>query len=389
MKKIIATLAICIGLVILAVPVFAQTPAPTAAPAAGCTDEAKIALYTEFTTFRTTNALKAYETGKKYLACSQQEDQYTAYIKKWVMAYEKESRKLKLRPLLDEKKFAEAFALGKEILAEEPENLRVLIDLGYGGYAATLLAKDLQFNADAIGYAKKAIQLIGSGKSPENWVPFKSKDDTLANLNYTVAYLSRTNPSEALPFFIKAAQYESQLKKDPFTYFFIAEGYQTGPYAKLSADYKARFEGKDETEETKLALANIGQIIDRVMDAYARAIALAGTNPQYQAKKAEWLQSLTDLYKFRHNNSDAGLSEMIAGVLSKPLPAEPTPLTTLPAAAPTSSPTSGTVNSSGTGSGAGAGASTSSAAPTAPKTTTTTSTATPKPKPRNNHRRRG
>ena len=29
---------------------------------------------------------------------------------------------------------------------------------------------------------------------------------------------------------------------------------------------------------------------------------------------------LTELYKFRHNTSEAGLNELIAGILSQPLP---------------------------------------------------------------------
>ena len=34
----------------------------------------------------------------------------------------------------------------------------------------------------------------------------------------------------------------------------------------------------------------------------------------------EWMKRLTDLYKFRHENSDTGLNELIASVLSTPLP---------------------------------------------------------------------
>jgi len=60
--------------------------------------------------------------------------------------------------------------------------------------------------------------------------------------------------------------------------------------------------------------------IQDVIDAYARAVALAGNNPQYQVGKAEWTKQLTTLYKFRHENSDAGLSAFIAGVLATPMP---------------------------------------------------------------------
>src|SRR5260370_40303 len=81
MKKFIGMLTICAGLVLLASPVFTQTAAQ-----GECTEEGKAALYTEFTASRTSDSTKAYEAGKKYLACSQGEDQYTAYLKKWVGA---------------------------------------------------------------------------------------------------------------------------------------------------------------------------------------------------------------------------------------------------------------------------------------------------------------
>lgn len=379
MKKIIGILAM--GASLLAVPVFAQgqTPAQGA-----CTDEAKTALYTDFTTFRTTDPTKAYEAGKKYLSCSQQEDQYTAYLKKWVTAYEKESRKLKMVPLLyGDKKYAEALGLGKEILADEPENLRVIIDLGYGSYLAAANLKNESFSADALTYARKAIQMIESGKAPASWAPFKGKEDTLAYLYDVVGRLSlKDNPGAALSTFIKKAQFETDLKKDPWTYYFIAAAYESGPYTKLSADYKAKFEGKDETPESKLALENINQVVDRMIDAYARAVALAGNDPKYQAHKKEWIEDLSTWYKFRHNQSDAGMNELIASVLSKPLPPEPTPLTSLPASATTTStPPSGTAPATATTT-----TTTTAAAGSAKPAASTTSTTTPaKPKPRNNH----
>ena len=65
MKKIITTLSV---LAALAIPVLAQTPAAPATPvqttASGCTEEAKTAVYTEFTTHRTTDVTKAYEAAK-------------------------------------------------------------------------------------------------------------------------------------------------------------------------------------------------------------------------------------------------------------------------------------------------------------------------------------
>jgi tetratricopeptide (TPR) repeat protein len=411
MKKIIGTLAIYATLAMVAVATLAnvselkaQTPAPAQTT---CTDEVKGASYADFTKFRTTEPTKAYEAARKYLAaCPSEEGQITTYLKKWVIAYDKEARKIKLTSLfVDQRKYAEAMTLAKEILADEPDNIAAIIDLGYGGYVLAVTTKNESGNAEAIGYAKKAIQAIESGKAPESWLPFKSKDDALGYLYYSVGYLERvSNPTEALTYFIRAAQFDSEIKKNPQTYAFVAASYEN-QYANQSAEYQRLYKDKDETPESKLAVANINQLVDRVIDALARAVAVSGTDANSQASKAQWLARLTELYKFRHDKSDAGLNEMIASVMSKPLPPEPTPLTTLPTppATTTTTPATGSMNNGSSSTGAAVPTTTNkttapaaaSSLTTAPKTTSTpaaattaTSTKAPvKPKTRNNHRR--
>src|SRR6185503_2345893 len=140
MKKFLGVLTIFAALVLIVAPARATVIGPaqtqTPAPQGQCTDESKAAWYADFTKFRTVDAGKAYEAGKKYLtACPTEEGQIPAYLKKWVAAYEKEARKLKLNDLFNrEKKYAEAMTLAKELLADEPENVTPLIYLGYGGY---------------------------------------------------------------------------------------------------------------------------------------------------------------------------------------------------------------------------------------------------------------
>jgi len=63
--------------------------------------------------------------------------------------------------------------------------------------------------------------------------------------------------------------------------------------------------------------------MDRIIDAYARAIAAAGTDPKTETSRKEWLTQLTTYYKFRHNNTDAGINEFIQSSLAKPLPPKP------------------------------------------------------------------
>jgi hypothetical protein len=359
-----------------------------------CTQENKDAWYASFReTYKTDQQPKAYEAAKKYITACTEETDITKYLKKWVGVYEKETRKGKLPQLLYvDKNYAEAFKLGKELLAEDPENLKVLVDLGYGGYLAST-SNNPAYNADAINYARKAVQMIESGKTLDKWDPFPNQNEALAFLNYYIGVTTLPqDPSAALPLLIKAANYDSSLKKSPFTYDRIAVAYETGPYAKQSADYKAKFGGKDETPESKLALENINQIVDRMIDAYARAVAAAGSDPKVQTQKKEWNDSLTTWYKYRHKDSVEGLNEMIAGILSKPLPPEPTPLTSLPVSAPAATPNSGTGTPAGNGTTTGTTSNTTAPAsnqkPTAPAaSTTTSSTTTPKPGTKRPNRR--
>jgi len=389
MKKMINLLAIVATLALLALPVFAGEPAWSAAADEtlqdACSAESKTAIYGEFYNEIKGDQAKAYEAAKKYVACptdstDDAEVKRIQYLKDFIAKYEKARRKDQVIDLVYSKSdFPKAFEAGRQVLADDPENLRTLIALSYAGYSAAV-AKNTSFSSEALGYAKKAIQLIDSGKTVDNWQPFTGKDEALGYLYYTIGVLNAQNPGEALPAFIKAAQYEGKIKKLPSTYAYIAGTYEAGPYAKMSANYKTMYEGKDETPESKLALANINQIIDRMIDAYARAVALAGTDPKFQAGKTEWMEGLTTWYKYRHNQVTDGLNEMIASVLSKPLPPEPTPLTTLPASSPTT-PASGTgTGQAATTTPAGTGTPATGAA-TNPTNKSTAPAPKPTPKP--------
>ena len=168
----------------------------------------------------------------------------------------------------------------------------------------------LQLTAEGLGYAQKALAAIDSGKTLENWKPLGSKDVAVAYLNYSIGTLTlEKDPSAALKNLIKAAQFETLLKKSPYTYAYIAGAYETGPYAKMSEEYKRLYQGKDETPESKLMLANINQIIDRMIDAYARAVALAGTDAQLQRRKTGWNESLTTWYKYRNSDKTDGMDQ--------------------------------------------------------------------------------
>jgi tetratricopeptide (TPR) repeat protein len=287
-------------------------------------DPAKIAIYKRFVDNRMNNPAAAYQAARDYLQKYQKDkDQYTDYLSKWVMFYERDERKRKLPVLINEKNYAEAYSTGAKILADEPNYLRAQIDLGYAGYLAAS-AKNETFNNEALDYARKAIQAIEAGKTPTEWAPFKGKDDTLAYLNYAVGFLTlKTNPNESLDALLKAARYESDIKKTPSTYYFLAVAYESGPYKTMSTSYQTLYANKPETPESKAALEKLNVVMDRIIDAYARAIAAAGTDPKLEQSRKEWMTQLSNYYKFRHDGSDVGINEFIAAALQKPLPPKP------------------------------------------------------------------
>jgi hypothetical protein len=352
-----------------------------------CSEENKTTYYATFRENFKTEQDKAYDNAKKYLACpaegaSEATQAIIKYLKDFVTKYEDLHEKDKLRVLLyNERKYPEAYDLGMKILTREPENLKILIDLGANGYLVQNL-KNPTLNTEAVKDAKKALAMLEAGKTLEGWTPFSGKDEAVAYLDYTLGVFAlESDPSGALKILIKVAQIETPLKKSPWTYASIGVAYENGPYAKQSDDYTKTYGGKDETPESKLALANVNQIVDRMIDAYARAVALA-TDPKLATQKQGWSTSLSDWYKYRHNKTTDGMEAMVAGVLSKPLPPEPTPLTSLPAEP---------ANPNGT-----TGSTASTTAPASPQSTPPTGSAAkpaaakPTPggpnKPKNNHR---
>src|SRR2546422_3129215 len=192
-----ATLALLFGLVLFLAPakVGAQSPLVT-------DDEVKVNIYKKFVENWEPNPPLAYEAAKEYMRrYGKDDDQYTRYFKVWIPAYEEDLRERKLTAeradreqqllgTLTQKKFAEAYAMAKQVLTDNPNNVKVLVALGYGAVIASNEARNETFNAEASNYADRAIRLLEAGNAPDGWSPFKNKDDALASLHYALGFYS-------------------------------------------------------------------------------------------------------------------------------------------------------------------------------------------------------
>jgi hypothetical protein len=393
MKRIIKLLALAATLAVFAVPVLAQKQE--------CTDDNKGTWYkTFYDNYKGDAAAQkiAYDNAKLYLdSCpADPNDKQAAFMQKFVDAVnasrQKASTGKEFEKAVADKKYADQVRLGKELLNSDPDNADINTILGIAGLADGTLLRD------SATYAAKAIQLIDSGKALKAY----PHDQALAYLNWTIAKSKlATAPADAITDLLKVAKIESDAKKNPQLYIDLAAAYETGPRAKLSAEYKASVKPDGtETDQSKVILENLNHVIDNQIDAMARAAAFTSD----AAKKKEIVTDLAALYKYRNKDaSDANVTELVAGVVSKPIPEPPTPITSLPATTPVTTP-AGTPATNNSGNGGGAkstgnnltntsnpgGNKTGTGATTATQTGSSKPAASPTPltkKPRLNHRR--
>jgi hypothetical protein len=328
MKRTIKLLALAAAMAVFAVSVEAQKQE--------CTEENKNAWYKTFYDNRKGDEAQqktAYETANIYIESCPDDpnDAQLKPMKKFVAAYKAmlDARKAgeDFGRVVESGKYAEQMRLGKQILATDPDNVDVNLVLGIAGLGdANLLNESAQ-------YAKKAIGLLGSGKSTKLY----TSNQALAYLNWTVGKSKLASaPADGIGDLLKAAKLESDVKKKPDLYLDLAAAYESGPRAKLTDEYTASLKpDKTETDQSKLILLNLNPIIDNQIDAEARAAALTAD----AARKKEIVAELTALYKYRNKTAtDANVTELLANVLSKPIPDVPAPITSLPAPAPSATP---------------------------------------------------
>lgn len=368
------------------------------AQAKECNDEFKQETYSKWYDHRTTDQAVAYEAAKEYLeVCPTDESPYATALRNFKKKYDEEIGKQKLAADFDAaikaKRYADQIRLGKQLVAlpTHADNAVIYIVMAGAGLV------DANLLSESAPAARKAIELVEAGK-PFDKSGYQTRDQALAAMNYVIAKATmRNSATDAIPYFIKAAKYESDLKKSPLVYNELAGAYGEGPVSKLTEDYK-KFIGQPESTESKLVLANLNQALDRQIDAYARAAALS-TNG---ADKKAVMDTLTELYEFR-NKTKEGVDQLVAGVLAKPLPDAPTPITTLPTQSTGSTPTgamppAGPTVGSSMGNNGSAASSGSGSTPSKPAATGTSAPATtskpatspsPRPKPRKANHRRG
>ena len=259
---------------------------------------------------------KAMAAAKEYLE-KYPTGQYADFIKKWYGT----AQMTALDAAIKEKRTADMIAVGREVLAADPENLNVLYALAFNIRRNELFAAPPNFaNAPAaVEFSKKAISLVESGKTLTGVQSF-DKNATLAWMTQILAVNEGKNGSaeEAIKLY---AQSTALAPEDPA----IAArnllavvslrqakyGELAKAYNALPAEDRAAAEPKPEVKAAKDAL-NLEA--DALIDAAAGFVAYARTKGLPPATIDRVNQLLETVYKGRFPEDAAldGLKKILA-----------------------------------------------------------------------------
>ncbi len=152
------------------------------------------------------NQRRAYQTALEYLRrFSGDNDADTRTVRKFVAEFEGKSRHFEILKNYNSKNYAKTFELGRTILDRDPDDFVVLSVLTQAGID-NAQAGNTNLNDATLGYAKKAVQLLASGKVTTA-DPFKNMEVARGYLNVAIgALLREKSPVEAAQAFRKAVR---------------------------------------------------------------------------------------------------------------------------------------------------------------------------------------
>ena len=144
---------------------------------------------------------KAMAAAKTYLE-QYPTGQYADFMKKWFGT----AQMTALDAAIKEKRTADMIAVGREILAADPENLNVLYALAFNIRLNELMAQKFDHAKDAKEFSQKAISLVEAGKTLAGVSSF-NKDVTLGWLSQSLAVIEGHggDPKEALKLYQKSS----------------------------------------------------------------------------------------------------------------------------------------------------------------------------------------
>jgi tetratricopeptide (TPR) repeat protein len=200
----------------------------------------------------------------------------------------------------------DAMKLGTGWLAQHPDDVPTLQNLTILASSQAIKGNNA-FLAQGRQYGAKAIEIIEADKMPAGfdaakWPEFKKMALVSLYRETGVLAYKAGDKRAALTLLEKAAGLNST---DPGVYFLVSE-LNNDEYEMRAKEYQVAA-----AAERPAALKKVEEQLDKVIESYARAIAVTEGNAQYAQANAAFKQDLERYYKFRHKNSTDGMQQLI------------------------------------------------------------------------------
>lgn len=200
----------------------------------------------------------------------------------------------------------DAFKLAEELLAKDPNDLYVLVQMTQAG-ADEVRKRNREHAEIALQYGLKAIALIEAGTKPPKvndatWAAYTASLGQLYQQT-AILYLGTGNTTEAKVRLTKAT---TASPHDPSNYALLGRVIHA-EYVKEMEAFEKLPDNKQKQETRK----RLDGVLDTIIEAYAQAAGLALGRPEYQQLMQQVIPDLTNYYKYRNKDSTKGLKELI------------------------------------------------------------------------------
>jgi hypothetical protein len=230
----------------------------------------------------------------------------------------------------DAGKWGKLLSVHDEYLKWQPENIYVKAHTALAASRSVLAGVYKDLNRTKM-LTEAALQLMASTTPAEGWKDDQWKplrESALAYGNQYLGYYELEQPTPNLENAIKFLTLSTEVKskealgwKDPNNYALRASIYQK-QYVALSAEYRALSDDDKRGEKGKALLEKINPVIDKMIDDYARTVAVA-KGESAAALAAQAKQSLDDFWKYRYKDLVGGQDALIKHFEADPLAAAP------------------------------------------------------------------
>ncbi|HYE13440.1 MAG TPA: hypothetical protein VD968_03250 [Pyrinomonadaceae bacterium] len=208
---------------------------------------------------------------------------------------------------LDTEKAEDAFRLAGPWLQKNPDDVDTMRRLAVVALNESIRGNN-KFVEQGRQYGAKAIEMIESGRKPAGaddaqWANYKKQYHHALYRETGILAMRAGDSAATRQRLEKAAELGSP---DPTVYLILSDIVYSD-YEQTARQHQAAAAGPAKNELLKKA----NEQLDKVIEAYARAVAMTEGSPQHKEANTGMRQELEKYYKFRHNDSTDGLQQLI------------------------------------------------------------------------------